>query len=489
MRQRGPLLPIFDVPGRRGAVNFANIVGEPTPYPVAHFTYTADDLEVTFDASTSTTPPGTTITDYDWDFGDGDTSTTGPVVIHTYDAPPTYTVALILTNSIPLVSPPYSQDVPVNVVPRWFVTRTLWDLPTPIPDDDDQRFYGYAIDDDEDGFCWAISHHQGLVCFEEADPSNIVGYWPDIGGEGICCVGDWLVIAESFFTGPNGPYYNIVRRSRADPEDSPVTVISAIVFGTVTRFIQSRVSQLSTDKVVFAASGYSFFGSFSWIYQYTPSTNTLVQIQSGAADQGSAAFLARSDDSRVGTWVIVHRNDGSGPRWWMTETDFSTEEDLTVFGPDSTPLTYEAPWPRTWLLRTFAAGEPSVSYSYDIDAETATPWVGDGNQRKWLWHPTYEVTYYGPVTAPAGVVSEGGLPGLTVINDAIGTIDGYATHSPPPASTLFVPTIPGNGGSASVLRTTNYFWQFPANDAFVESSPEITQFARWELTENPDWEP
>lgn len=62
------------------------------PVPSPNFTYTANNLTVTFNNTTSS---GLT---YSWDFGDGATSTEmNPV--HTYGAPGTYTVQLDATNS------------------------------------------------------------------------------------------------------------------------------------------------------------------------------------------------------------------------------------------------------------------------------------------------------------------------------------------------------------------------------------------------------
>ena len=54
-------------------------------------------LEATFmDLSTS----DTTITGWDWDFGDGAVSTTGPLVVHTYPGPGTYVYTFIVTDAM-----------------------------------------------------------------------------------------------------------------------------------------------------------------------------------------------------------------------------------------------------------------------------------------------------------------------------------------------------------------------------------------------------
>jgi PKD repeat protein len=68
-----------------------------TGVPVASFTATPQTgpapLAVTFDASASADPTGDPLT-YQWTFGDGATSDTGPVVQHTYAAAGTFTASL-----------------------------------------------------------------------------------------------------------------------------------------------------------------------------------------------------------------------------------------------------------------------------------------------------------------------------------------------------------------------------------------------------------
>jgi YVTN family beta-propeller protein len=69
--------------------------------PLAQFTINVQPLgqPTVFDASTSNSPTGTIAT-YFWDFGDGNTATTTlPVITHVYNAPGTYFVTLIVTNT------------------------------------------------------------------------------------------------------------------------------------------------------------------------------------------------------------------------------------------------------------------------------------------------------------------------------------------------------------------------------------------------------
>jgi PKD repeat protein len=90
--------PEIDIP--EGGRPFA-IAITPDQAPTARFTTVVDDLTVTFDGSTSSSPVGT-IAKYDWDFGDGHTeSHTAPTatVTHTYSSVGTFTVTLTVTNT------------------------------------------------------------------------------------------------------------------------------------------------------------------------------------------------------------------------------------------------------------------------------------------------------------------------------------------------------------------------------------------------------
>jgi PKD repeat protein len=77
---------------------------EAAPQPQALFEYSPDQPyvfeEIIFNASTSTTSVGN-ITDYIWDFGDGNTTTTtDPIITYSYDLEGNYTVTLTILTSI-----------------------------------------------------------------------------------------------------------------------------------------------------------------------------------------------------------------------------------------------------------------------------------------------------------------------------------------------------------------------------------------------------
>jgi PKD repeat protein len=77
--------------------------GPPVEPPTANFTYSPSVPKagetITFDASSST-PNGGTITEYKWDFGDGNITTTPDATIpHVYGTPSTYNVTLTVTDS------------------------------------------------------------------------------------------------------------------------------------------------------------------------------------------------------------------------------------------------------------------------------------------------------------------------------------------------------------------------------------------------------
>jgi len=77
------------------------VVGVGAQAPSAGFDATdlGNGNEVSF-VDTSTTPPGTMITSWSWDFGDGSPLGTAQNPTHSYGAPGTYTVSLTVTNNL-----------------------------------------------------------------------------------------------------------------------------------------------------------------------------------------------------------------------------------------------------------------------------------------------------------------------------------------------------------------------------------------------------
>ena len=81
--------------------------------PTAAFTFTTDELDVSVNGSTSSAPPGRTITSYSWNWGDNTAAGSGVTATHPYANGGTYTVTLTVTDSLGLTATT-SKDVTVT---------------------------------------------------------------------------------------------------------------------------------------------------------------------------------------------------------------------------------------------------------------------------------------------------------------------------------------------------------------------------------------
>ena len=108
------LLNIRDNLGLSGYLQ-RHLTVAPTAPPVAAFTSACNDLACAFDGSGSSAAEST-ITSYQWDFGDGSSSSFDRTVSYTYRAPGTYTVVLTVRDSFG-VSDEQRTNVIVTSVP------------------------------------------------------------------------------------------------------------------------------------------------------------------------------------------------------------------------------------------------------------------------------------------------------------------------------------------------------------------------------------
>jgi PKD repeat protein len=107
-------MPAFQRDLRYGNVVVGNTPTPPPPSVTACFTHETIAGITYFDASCSTTDPGAVINAWSWDFGDGNTSTTGPTVSHTYDEADVYTVTLIVEDDLGNTSAPFIDTVGIG---------------------------------------------------------------------------------------------------------------------------------------------------------------------------------------------------------------------------------------------------------------------------------------------------------------------------------------------------------------------------------------
>jgi PKD repeat protein len=128
--------------------------------PTADFTFSADNLTVTF-TDTGTDPDGVIVGWY-WDFGDGNTSTLQHPV-HTYAADGTYTVTLTVTDNDGLTddtSKPVTVSGPVNIPPAadfTFTTDGLTVIFTDGSSDIDGTIANHSWDFDDGGTSSAVN--------------------------------------------------------------------------------------------------------------------------------------------------------------------------------------------------------------------------------------------------------------------------------------------------------------------------------------------
>jgi len=83
----------------RGAAGTASRTVSIQVFPTAHFIARHDRMSVSFDGTGSFHALNASIASYRWDFGDGTTDTSGPVVSHTYATSQRYAVTLTVTDA------------------------------------------------------------------------------------------------------------------------------------------------------------------------------------------------------------------------------------------------------------------------------------------------------------------------------------------------------------------------------------------------------
>ena len=119
-----------------GTSTYSEVIDVNAVPPVASFTYTPENPttadNITFDASASYDPDGN-ITAYDWDFGDGNTSS-GEIVTHRYSTAGSYTVNLTVTDDDGATNSTL-KIINVNSPPVWLVDQTPRDCSYYHPED------------------------------------------------------------------------------------------------------------------------------------------------------------------------------------------------------------------------------------------------------------------------------------------------------------------------------------------------------------------
>lgn len=103
-------LTVADEAGRTALATKVVTIGTPHTAPIAHAEASISGLTVSFDPTSTTVAPGSTITDYSWSFGDGATSTEQSPR-HRYASAQSYTATLTVTDSQGVRSEPFTFEV------------------------------------------------------------------------------------------------------------------------------------------------------------------------------------------------------------------------------------------------------------------------------------------------------------------------------------------------------------------------------------------
>ena len=152
--------------------------------PVASFTATPEfdypPLEVTFDASASSSPNGA-IVSYEWDFGD-DEAGSGVTVEHTYTEKGTYSVTLVVTDSTGATAARTDEVQALSLPPVAKFTVTPYYVTV-----DEAVWFDASDSYDPDGeivdYLWDFgdgTSDEGVVVSHEYTSANGTGWRPQI---------------------------------------------------------------------------------------------------------------------------------------------------------------------------------------------------------------------------------------------------------------------------------------------------------------------
>ncbi|PQZ99216.1 hypothetical protein CQ019_16845 [Arthrobacter sp. MYb229] len=219
--------------------------------PNVEFEATISGATVNFDSAGSSTQDGT-ITNYEWDYGDGNTAV-GPVAQHTYGEPGSYTVALKITTS----------SGEVGEASRIIVVGGSNTGPD-IPDDP----YGEAVYNDVPEIYWRLNDATGGTAVDASGGESHGTYRRFVtrGTEGALVGEDDKAIS---FTSNSSFSYGWISSNNSYTNPGPFSVeawfkTSSTQGGTIASF-GNRADQLSNQhdrKIFLTNSGQLVFGTY-----------------------------------------------------------------------------------------------------------------------------------------------------------------------------------------------------------------------------------
>lgn len=333
---------------------------------------------------------------------------------------------------------------------NWYVITTVWRVTpgTTFPVNSTASGTLSVDYDEETGDVWVSHPQQGLLKFNEHNPSLNQQQWPAIQAPGLCVYDDYLMHVSS----PR----DVIRRDKSNPNSS-VSVYTGSV-GTVTDVIQGTGSKFAQTKYIWYVRGTSIFNTFYTIWEYDVVTGALVN-NGNVNDGNSQSVFAGEHAIYSGERSPLARFiSGVGREYFMEGTTLPAGWTELILNFDPSIWGFRSPDHITYWSSGFGNGTRSRNIVTNEDVATSVDLIN----MTWTYLGVLGVIYSPFVGAPYRMEIRSGDLGFTKM--------GVATHDPDG-----VPMHAGSyGTSVRVFQTKNYWWAWP-------TSGNNNEIIRWQI--------